>query len=279
MKYSPNTILKRWLMDSTTTAFSTLVNWGKGCGLCVRGLVGGVCNPEVNFHRKKKNSMLLFKSIVNWTPKIWFPLAIVLLNGVINFLERRYLVVYLDLFETSPNIQIISGFFVITRALINWILISVLLFLGCRLFCGGEGVFRNFFKIIGMCHLVLLVATLGHFIFILISLPPDLMTLEYNNTTSLQEPSEATIEALASVKLPVQLINIVGHICFALILVVVVQTFFEIRWVQAFCITCISYAIYWILNKALWFVFPHVFFFFFPDFFGPSWQPNDPILP
>ena len=47
--------------------------------------------------------MLLFKSIVNWTPKIWFPLAIVLLNGVINFLERRYLLVYLDLFEIFPN--------------------------------------------------------------------------------------------------------------------------------------------------------------------------------
>ena len=223
--------------------------------------------------------MLLFKIIVNWTPKIWFPLAIVLLNGVINFLERRYLFVYLDLFKIFPNIQILSGFFAITGALINWILISVLLFFGCRLFYDGKGVFRNFFKIIGMCHLVLLVATLGHFIFILISLPPDLTTLEYNNTTSLQEPSEATIEALASVKLPVQLINIVGHICFALILVAVVQTFFEIRWVQAFCITCISYAIYWILSKALWSVFSYVFVFFFQQFFVPSWQPNDPILP
>ena len=88
--------------------------------------------------------MLLFKIIVNWTPKIWFPLAIVLLNGVINFLERQYLISYLDLFEISPNIQVISGFLAIAGVLINWILISVLLFFGCRLFYDGKGVFRNF---------------------------------------------------------------------------------------------------------------------------------------
>ena len=211
--------------------------------------------------------MRLFKIIVNWTPKIWFPLAIVLLNGVINVLERQYLFAYLDLFIISPNIQVIGGFFAIASALINWILISVLLFFGCRLFYKSEGVFRNFFKIIGLCHLVPLVATLGQSIFILISLPPDLTT------------SEATIEALASVELPVQLINIVGHICFALILVAAVQTFFEIRWIQAFCTTCISYALYWVLNKALWSIFWHVFSFFFQQFFVPSWQPGDPIRP
>ena len=220
--------------------------------------------------------MLLFKIIINWTPKIWFPLAIVLLNGVINFLERQYLISYLDLFEISPNIQVISGFLAIAGVLINWILISVLLFFGCRLFYDGKGVFRNFFEIIGMCHLVLLVATLGRLMFILISLPSDLTTLEYNITSS-QEPSETTTEVLASVKLPVQLIDIVGHICFALILVAVVQTFFEIRWVQAFCNTCISYAIYWALSKALWAVFLYVFFFFFNNFFFRPWQPNDPI--
>ena len=220
--------------------------------------------------------MPLFKIIVNWTPKIWFPLAIVVLNGVINFLEKQYLLAHLDLFEISPNIQVVSGFFAIAGALINWILISVLLFFGCRLFYNGKGVFRNFFEIIGMCHLVLLVATLGHFMFILISLPPDLTTLEYN-TTSSQEPSEAVTEALASVQLPVQLINIIGHICFALILVAVVQTFFQIRWVQALCNTCISYAIYWALSKGLWSVFWYVIFFFFQQFFVPNWQPNDPI--
>ena len=225
--------------------------------------------------------MRLFKIIVNWTPKIWLPLVIVLLNGVINFLERQYILAYLDLdlLEISPNIQVIGGFFGIATALIDWILISVLLFFGCRLLYNGKGVFRNFFKIIGLCHLVLLVASLGHFIFISISLPPDLTTPEYNNTTSSQEPSEATLEALASVDLPVQLINIAGHICFALILVAVVQAFFEIRWVQAFCITCISYAIYWVLNKALWSVLWSVFLFFFGEFLVPSWQPGDPILP
>ena len=213
--------------------------------------------------------MQLFKIIVNWTPKIWFPLAIVLLNGVINFLARQYLFAYLDLdlFEISPNFQVIGGFFAIAGALINWTLISVLLFFGCRLLYKSEGVFRNFFKVIGLCHLVLLVATLSHFIFLFISLPPDLTTSEVNT------------ERLASLELPIQVINIAGHICFALILVVVVQTFFEIRWVQALCNLCISYAIYWTLNKALWFVFPHVFFFFFPDFLGPRWQPGDPIRP
>lgn len=237
--------------------------------------------------------MRLIKIICNWTPKIWLPLAIVLLNGVINFLARQYLFEYLDLdlFTISPNIQVIGGFLAIAAALIDWTLISVLLFLGCRLLYNGKGVFRNFFKTIGMCHLVLLVATLSHFIFVLISLPPDpttlelttlprdLTTLEYNNTTNPQESSEAITEALASLELPIQVINIVGHICFALILVAVVQTFFEIRWVQALCNVCLFYAIYWILNKALWSIFWSVFLFFFGQFFVSSWQPGDPISP
>ncbi len=214
--------------------------------------------------------MQLIKTICNWTPKIWFPLAIVLLNGGTNFLAKQYLFAYLDLdlFTISLNFQIISGFLAIASALINWILISVLLFFGCRLLCDSKGVFQNFFKIIGLCHLILLVASLGQFIFILIGLPPDL-----------QEPSEVTLEALASVELPVQRINIAGYICFGIILISVVQTFFQIRSGQALFITCISYAIYWILSKAVGSVFLHVFSFFFGEFFVPSWQPNDPISP
>jgi hypothetical protein len=212
---------------------------------------------------------------------MWLPLAIVLLNGVINFLEGQYILAYwdLDLFEISPNIRVIGGFFAIAAALINWTLISVLLFFGCRLLYKSEGVFRNFFKSIGMCYLVLLVATLCHFIFIFISLPPDLTTLEDNTPTNSQQSSEAIIEAVAWIELPSQLINIAGHICFALILVAVVQTFFEIRWVKALCITCISYAIYWILTKALWSGLWSVFLFFFGEFLVPSWQPGDPIRP
>ena len=224
-----------------------------------------------------------FKSIVNWAPKIWFPLAIVLLNGVTNFSTNLYLFEYLDLdlFKISTNIWIIGGFFAIAGALIDWILISVLLFFGCRLLYKykGEGVFRNFFKVIGLCHLVVLVATLCHFIFLFTSLPPDLTTLDYNNTTGSQESSEAVPAVLASLELPIQVIDIAGHICFVLILVPVVQTFFQIRWVQALCNVCISYAIYWILNKALWYVFPHVFFFFFAESLVPRWQPGDPISP
>ena len=227
--------------------------------------------------------MQRFKSIVNWTPKIWLPLAIVLFNGVIKFSERLYLFEYLDLFKldlfkTLPNMYVISGFFAIAGALINWPLISVLLFFGCRLLYKSEGVFRNFFKTIGICHLVLLVATLCHFILIVIGLPPDLRTLEYNTTNS-QESLAAITEAFAPIELAAQLINIAGHTCFVLILVPVVQTFFQIRWVQALCNVCISYAIYWTLNKALWFVLPNLLFFFFPGFLGPRWQPGDPISP
>ncbi|MDE0683926.1 MAG: hypothetical protein OXI63_13490 [Candidatus Poribacteria bacterium] len=229
--------------------------------------------------------MRLIKIICNRTPKIWLPLAIVLLNGVINFLGRVYL--FADLFQTYDDIQyddiqIIGGFFGIAMALIDWILISVLLFFGCRLLCDSKGIFRNFFKIVGLCHLVLLVASLGQFIFILIglpSLPPELTTLEFNNTTSLQESSEVTLEALASVELPVQRINIAGHICFGVILIAVVQTFFEIRSGQALFITCFSYAIYWVLSEASGSAFLHAFFFFFGQFFVPSWQPGDPISP
>ncbi len=234
--------------------------------------------------------MRLFKIIVNWTPKIWFPLAIVSSNGVINFLERRHVFAHLDFGRfTHPNIQIISGFFAIAGALINWILISTLLFFGCRLFYDGKGVFRNFFGIIGMCHLVLLVATLGHFIFTLISfppdpttleltaLPPDLTKLEYNTTNS-QESSETITKALTSLKLPTQLINIVGHVCFVLILVAVVQTFFEIRWFYALCNVYVSYAVYWTLSKVLWSGFLYVFMFVFQQFFFQPWQPNDPTL-
>lgn len=207
--------------------------------------------------------MRLFKIICNWTPKIWLPLVIVLLNSVINFLERQYILEYLDLFEISSNIQVVSGFFAIAGALIDWILLSVLLFFACRLFFNGEGVFRNFFKIIGVCHLVLLVATLSRFIFTVTNLHSDLTMLE----------------AETSLELPMQVINIVGYICFALILVPVVQVFFQIRWVQAFCTVCISYAIYWILSEALLSIFLRVFLFFFGQFLVPSWQPGDPILP
>ena len=62
--------------------------------------------------------MRLIKTICNWTPKIWLPLAIVLLNGVINFLGRAYL--FSDLFETYGDIQIIGGFLVIATALIGF---------------------------------------------------------------------------------------------------------------------------------------------------------------
>jgi len=209
--------------------------------------------------------MQFFKTMVNRPPKIWFPLAIVLLNGVITFLYGPYLGICLSFFENSsdvmvagPNVAVFSGFCAISYALIDWILISVLLFFGCRLLYCRMGVFRDFFKIIGIWHLVPLIATLSHFIFILLSVPFDLAVLEYN-TTSWQERSETIIEALTSVKLLGQAIDIVVHICFVLILIVVVQVYFEIGSGQALCNVCISYAIYWVLNIALWISFFFIF--------------------
>ena len=55
-EYNPETLV------STMVAFSISVNPDNGH--CVRGLVGGVCNPEANFHRKKENRMQPFKIIV-----------------------------------------------------------------------------------------------------------------------------------------------------------------------------------------------------------------------
>ena len=100
--------------------------------------------------------------------------------------------------------HVISGFLAIAGALINWILISVLLFFGCRLLYKSEGVFRNFFKTIGICHLVLLAATLIHFILIVIGLPPALRTLEYNTTNS-QESLAAITETYAPIELAISI--------------------------------------------------------------------------
>lgn len=210
--------------------------------------------------------MRFFKAIVNSPNKIWVPLGIVLLNGVIHYIERRYL--FADLLARSPMPIIVTEFSATVwaliswsvRGLVSWSLISVLLFYGGRLFSDGKMGFQNFFTMIGMCHLVLLASTLSHFIFTLINIPVD-STIEVPTTT---------------VQLTMVLILLVGYICFAVSLVAAVQTFFQIGWVHAFCNVCVSYVIYRILrilSHALWYAL------FDADNFVLRAYPTDPIFP
>lgn len=209
--------------------------------------------------------MRLFKTIVNSPNKIWVPLGIVLLNGVIHYMERRYL--FADSLARSPTPIIITGFSDTVwalsswsvRGLVSWSLISVSLFYGGRLFSDGKGVFQNFFKMIGMCHLVLLASTLSGFIFTLINIPVD-----------------STVEVTTTEMLIAGLIHLVGYICFAVSLVAAVQIFFEIGWVHAFCNVCVSYVIYRILkilSYASWYAL------FDSGNFVLSSYPTGPIFP
>lgn len=189
-------------------------------------------------------------SIRNYTPEIWFPLAIVCLNGIVHILNTQFLLSFVEYPDIHRNIQIaisvIGGFSIIVGTLINWLLISVVIFFWCQLFYNAEGVFRNFFEIIGICHLILLVTTLICSIFILTNWPENPTVLE-SNTTSLKENLEAITETLA----PLKFINVIGRICFALILVPVVQFFFQITWLKAFYSVSIPYVVYWILSRSL----------------------------
>lgn len=189
-------------------------------------------------------------SIQNYTPDIWFPLTIVCLNGIVHILNTLYLFAFVEYSDISQNIRIassvIGGFSMIVSTFISWLLISVIIFFWCELFYDVEGVFRNFFEIIGICHLVLLGTTLICSIFIITSLPENPRMLE-SGTMNSQE----TLETLTEVLAPLKLVNAVGRISFALILVPVVQFFFQIRWFKAFCSVSIPYTVYWMLSKAL----------------------------
>lgn len=127
---------------------------------------------------------------------------------------------------------------------------SSVIFFWCELFYDTEGSFRNFFEIVGICHLVLLITTLGCSCFILAGLPSDFRVLEIRDMDP-QQFSGAIVEVLA----PLKFIGTAGRICFALILVLVVHIFFQIRWIKAFCSVGIPYIIYWVLNRVLQSVF------------------------
>ena len=190
----------------------------------------------------------------NYAPALWFPLAIVLFNGIVHILNTQMLYAQLEFSEIPRNIQIaisvLGSFSVIVGGLISWLLISVVLFFWCEFFYDAEGIFRNFFEIVGICHLVLLVGTLICSLFILFVLAGDLTTLE-SNIADPQEMLEAITETLS----PLKLIGAVGNICFGLIIVIVIRGFFQITWIKAFCSVVIPYVIYWLLSKALHAVF------------------------
>jgi len=196
----------------------------------------------------------LSAAIRNYTPEFWFPLTIVLFNGTIHILNTQYLFSLMEHPEIHQNVQIaisvLGGFSVIVGAFISWLLISVTLFFWCELFYDVEGTFRNFFEIVGICHIMLLIATLVCTFFILMSLPDEFTMLESNAVDS-----QALLEAITEALLPLKFIGAAGRICFALVLVLVVRAFFQIRWFKAFCSVGIPYAIYWVLSKVLQSIF------------------------
>ncbi len=181
-------------------------------------------------------------------------LTIILLNGIVHILNTQSIYGQLELSEVPRNIQIaisvLGGFSIIAGAFISWLLISVVLFFWCELFYDVEGSFRNFFELVGICHLVLLVGTLGCSFFIIFGLPADFTMVESNATDS-QEMLDTITEALS----PLRLIGAVGNICFGFIIVIVIRGFFEITWLKAFCSVAIPYIIYWLMSKGLKAVF------------------------
>lgn len=206
-----------------------------------------------------KNWITIFEkklsySLKNYTPALWFSLTIVLFNGIVHILNTQILYAQFEFSEIPRNIQIaisvLGSFSVIVGGLISWLLMSVVLFYWCELFYDAEGIFRNFFEIVGVCHLVLLVGTLICSLFILFVLPGHLTTLESNIADS-QEMLDAITETLS----PLRLIGAVGNICFGLIIVIVIFGFFEITWLKAFGSVVIPYVIYWLLSKAVQSVF------------------------
>ncbi|MYC78735.1 hypothetical protein F4X10_23455 [Candidatus Poribacteria bacterium] len=196
----------------------------------------------------------LSDSLKNYTPALWFPLTIVLFNGIVHIFNTQTLYAQIEFSEIPRNIQIaisvLGSFSVIVGGLISWLLMSVVIFYWCELFFDADCIFRNFFEIVGICHLILLAGTLICSLFILFVLPSPIGTLEYNIRDS-QEMVDAITETLS----PLRLIGAVGNICFGLIIVIVIRGFFEITWLKAFCSVVIPYVIYWLLSKALQSVF------------------------
>lgn len=192
--------------------------------------------------------------VKTYTPALWFPLTIVVLKGITHILNTQFLYAQLELPQIPHNIQIatliIGSFSVIVVTFISWFMISVVIFYWCELFYDVQGTFRNFFEIVGICHLVLLVGTLICSLFIIFVLPDEFKSLEAEIENT-QELLEAIKDALS----PLSFISAVGNICFGTLLVVVVRFFFEINWFKSFSSIDIPYGVYWIVSQALQSVF------------------------
>ena len=191
----------------------------------------------------------LSRSIKIYTPELWFPLAIVVFKGIVHILNTQYIYAQLELPEIPRNVQVVTsifgGFSVMVGTFITWFMISLIIFYWCELFYDVEGTFRNFFEIVGICHLLLLVGTLVSSLFIIFVLPDELKSLKADTVN----PREL-LEAITAVLSPLKFIGTVSNICFGLLLVAVVRVFFEIKWLKAFYSVGIPYAIYWSLLKA-----------------------------
>lgn len=211
-------------------------------------------NWELTVKYFMKLNQKLSDSVKTYTPELWFPFVIVLLNSILRIVNTQYIYAQLELPEIPHNIQIaisvLGSFSVIAGAFITWILISVIIFFWCELFYDVEGSFRHFFEIVGICHLLLLVGTLTCSVVIISVLPDDLTRLEANAVDS-QELLEAITERLSLLKL----IGTIVNICFGLALTIVVWIFFEIKWFRALWSVCIPYTIYYALSRTLKSVF------------------------
>lgn len=192
--------------------------------------------------------------VQNYTQDIWFPLTIVCLNGIIHILNIEYIRAFVKYPDIPQNIQIaisiVGGFSIVVSNFINWFLITVIIFFWCELFYDINSIFRNFFEIVGICHLILLITTLSCSIFILFNSPENPQILEFK-VPNVQETTTVITDMLN----PLKRIQIMGRICFGFILILVVQAFFQIRWFKAVMSVGIPYTIYWMLSSALQSVF------------------------
>ncbi len=204
-------------------------------------------------HWLTRLNQYLSHALETYTPGLSFPLTIVCLNSIGHIFNTQYIYGHIELSEIPRNIQIaisiLGGFFIFGGSLISWLLISVIVFYWCELFYDIEGSFRNFFEIVGICHFVLLIGTLICYLFMFFGLSDDLAMLE--NRSDAQEQSEVINEVLS----PLKFIGTISNICFGLVLVVVIQVLFYIKWLRAFCGVGIPYTVYWLLSRALQSVF------------------------
>ena len=196
----------------------------------------------------------LSHSVETYTPELWFPLTIVLFNGIIQILNTQFIYAQLDVSEIPRNIQIamsvIGTSVVIGSLLISWLLVSVIVFYWCELFYDIQGSFRNFFEIVGICHLVLLIGTLICTLSILFVFGDDLSQLKVQRLDT-----EKKLEVIKEMLAPLERIITISNIGFGLLLVGVVERLFHVKWLKAFYSVAVPYFVYWLLKNALKSVF------------------------